>query len=235
MPPAMSFVFAPPTVPSVPVHGSAQRFAVHRIYCVGRNYEDHAKEMGFTGREPPFFFLKPADAVLPVDAGQTGLLPYPSLTANLHHEVELVVAIGQGGRDIPAAQALQHVYGYAVGLDMTRRDLQNDMKKQGRPWCIGKGFEHSAPIGPITPATQADGVAKAAIWLQVNGQDRQRSSTDKLIWNIAETIEHLSHAWELQPGDLIYTGTPEGVGAVVSGDLIEAGIDGLDGLRLRVQ
>ncbi|WP_243020261.1 fumarylacetoacetate hydrolase family protein [Simplicispira sedimenti] len=231
----MSFVFAPPTVPSVPVHGSAQRFAVHRIYCVGRNYEDHAKEMGFTGREPPFFFLKPADAVLPVDAGQTGLLPYPSLTANLHHEVELVVAIGQGGRDIPAAQALQHVYGYAVGLDMTRRDLQNDMKKQGRPWCIGKGFEHSAPIGPITPATQADGVAKAAIWLQVNGQDRQRSSTDKLIWNIAETIEHLSHAWELQPGDLIYTGTPEGVGAVVSGDLIEAGIDGLDGLRLRVQ
>ena len=235
MPPAMSFVFAPPTVPSVPVHGSAQRFAVHRIYCVGRNYEDHAKEMGFTGREPPFFFLKPADAILPVDAGQTGLLPYPSLTANLHHEVELVVAIGQGGRDIPAAQALQHVYGYAVGLDMTRRDLQNDMKKQGRPWCIGKGFEHSAPIGPITPATQADGVAKAAIWLQVNGQDRQRSSTNKLIWNIAETIEHLSHAWELQPGDLIYTGTPEGVGAVVSGDLIEAGIDGLEGLRLRVQ
>ena len=235
MPPAMSFVFAPPPVPSVPVHGSAQRFAVHRIYCVGRNYEDHAKEMGFTGREPPFFFLKPADAVLPVDAGQTGLLPYPSLTANLHHEVELVVAIGQGGRDIPAAQALQHVYGYAVGLDMTRRDLQNDMKKQGRPWCIGKGFEHSAPIGPITPATQADGVAKAAIWLQVNGQDRQRSSTNKLIWNIAETIAHLAHAWELQPGDLIYTGTPEGVGAVVSGDLIEAGIDGLEGLRLRVQ
>jgi fumarylpyruvate hydrolase len=217
------------------VHGSAQRFAVHRIYCVGRNYEDHAKEMGFTGREPPFFFLKPADAVLPVEAGQTGLLPYPSLTANLHHEVELVVAIGQGGRDIPAAQALQHVYGYAVGLDMTRRDLQNDMKKQGRPWCIGKGFEHSAPIGPITPAAQADGVAKAAIWLRVNGQDRQRSSTDKLIWNIAETIEHLSHAWELQPGDLIYTGTPEGVGAVVRGDLIEAGIDGLEGLRLRVQ
>ena len=231
----MSFVIAPPPVPSVPVHGSAQRFAVHRIYCVGRNYEDHAKEMGFTGREPPFFFLKPADAVLPVEAGQTGLLPYPSLTANLHHEVELVVAIGQGGRDIPAAQALQHVYGYAVGLDMTRRDLQNDMKKQGRPWCIGKGFEHSAPIGPITPATQADGVAKAAIWLRVNGQGRQRSSTDKLIWNIAETTEHLSHAWELQPGDLIYTGTPEGVGAVVRGDLIEAGIDGLEGLRLRVQ
>ncbi len=235
MQPAMSFVFAPPPVPSVPVHGSAQRFAVHRIYCVGRNYEDHAKEMGFTGREPPFFFLKPADAVLPVDAGQTGLLPYPSLTSNLHHEVELVVAIGQGGRNIPAAQALQHVYGYAVGLDMTRRDLQNDMKKQGRPWCIGKGFEHSAPIGPITTAAQTGHIAQAALWLQVNGQDRQRSSTGKLIWNIAETIEHLSRAWELAPGDLIYTGTPEGVGAVVSGDLIEAGIDGLDGLRLRVQ
>lgn len=235
MQPAMSFVFTPPPVPSVSVHGSAQRFAVHRIYCVGRNYEDHAKEMGFTGREPPFFFLKPADAVLPMDAGQTGLLPYPSLTSNLHHEVELVVAIGQGGRNIPAAQALQHVYGYAVGLDMTRRDLQNDMKKQGRPWCIGKGFEHSAPIGPITPAAQAGHIAQAALWLQVNGQDRQRSSTGKLIWNIAETIEHLSRAWELAPGDLIYTGTPEGVGAVVSGDLIEAGIDGLDGLRLRVQ
>ena len=235
MPPAMSFVFAPPTVPSVPVHGSAQRFAVHRIYCVGRNYEDHAKEMGFTGREPPFFFLKPADAIVVVNAGETGQLPYPSLTANLHHEIELVVAIGKGGKNIQAADAFSHIYGYAVGLDMTRRDLQNDMKKQGRPWCIGKGFEHSAPIGPITPATQTDGIAKAAIWLQVNGQDRQRSSTNKLIWNIAETIEHLSHAWELQPGDLIYTGTPEGVGAVVSGDLIEAGIDGLEGLRLRVQ
>ena len=234
MPPAMSFVFAPPTVPSVPVHGSAQRFAVHRIYCVGRNYEDHAKEMGFTGREPPFFFLKPADAVLPVDAGQTGLLPYPSLTANLHHEVELVVAIGQGGRDIPAAQALQHVYGYAVGLDMTRRDLQNDMKKQGRPWCIGKGFDASAPIGPITPAAQAGDVANAPIWLQVNGADRQRSTVTQLIWNIAETIEHLSAAWELQPGDLIYTGTPEGVGAVVRGDTLEGGVGGLTPLRLTV-
>jgi fumarylpyruvate hydrolase len=217
------------------LHGGAERFAVHRIYCVGRNYAEHAQEMGFTGREPPFFFLKPADAVVPVADGETGEIAYPSLTANLHHEIELVVAIGQGGRDIRAAHALQHIWGYAIGLDMTRRDLQNDMKKQGRPWCIGKAFEHSAPIGPITPATQADGVAKAAIWLQVNGQDRQRSSTNKLIWNIAETIEHLSHAWELQPGDLIYTGTPEGVGAVVSGDLIEAGIDGLEGLRLRVQ
>jgi fumarylpyruvate hydrolase len=152
----MSFVFVPPRTQR-PVHGSAQRFPVHRIYCVGRNYEDHAKEMGFTGREPPFFFLKPADAWWWwTPARPAHALPQPD--ANLHHEIELVVAIGQGGRDIAAADALQHVYGYAVGLDMTRRDLQNDMKKQGRPWCIGKGFEHSAPIGPITPAAQAGDV-----------------------------------------------------------------------------
>ena len=230
----MSYVFPPPAVASVPVHGSTARFAVHRIYCVGRNYAEHAKEMGFTGREPPFFFMKPADAVVPVNANDIGNLPYPSLTANLHHEVELVVAIGKGGKNIPAATALQHVYGYAVGLDMTRRDLQNDMKKQGRPWCIGKGFDHSAPIGPITPAEQAGDVAQAAIWLQVNSQERQRSSVAQLIWSIAETIEHLSAAWTLQPGDLIYTGTPEGVGAVLPGDVLEAGIDGLGELRLRV-
>lgn len=230
----MSYVFSPPVVASVPVLESAARFAVHRIYCVGRNYVEHAKEMGFTGREPPFFFMKPADAVVPVSADDIGTLPYPSLTANLHHEVELVVAIGKGGKNIPAATALQHVYGYAIGLDMTRRDLQNDMKKQGRPWCIGKGFDHSAPIGPITPAEQAGDIAQAPIWLRVNGQERQRSSVAQLIWSIAETIEHLSAAWALQPGDLIYTGTPEGVGAVVPGDLLESGIDGLGTLRLRV-
>ena len=230
----MRYVFPPAPVASVPVVGRAERFPVHRIYCVGRNYEEHAKEMGFTGREPPFFFMKPADAVLPVEPGQTAPLPYPSLTANLHHEIELVVAIGQGGKNIAAADALQHIYGYAVGLDMTRRDLQNDMKKQGRPWCIGKGFDASAPIGPITPAAQAGDVQHAAIWLQVNGQDRQRSTVAQLIWNVAETIEHLSAAWELQPGDLIYTGTPEGVGAVVRGDVLEGGVDGLGTLRLQV-
>ena len=230
----MSYVFPPPTPTSVPVIGSAERFAVHRIYCVGRNYAEHAKEMGFTGREPPFFFMKPADAVLAVNDGDIGTLPYPSLTANLHHEIELVVAIGKGGKNIAAADALQHVYGYAIGLDMTRRDLQNDMKKQGRPWCIGKGFDDSAPIGPITPAAQAGDVAQAAIWLQINGQERQCSNVSQLIWSIAETIEHLSNAWTLQPGDLIYTGTPEGVGAVVQGDLLEAGVDGLGTLRLRV-
>jgi fumarylpyruvate hydrolase len=230
----MSYVFSPAPVASVPVVDSGDRFPVHRIYCVGRNYEEHAKEMGFTGREPPFFFLKPADAIVAVNAGETGLLPYPSLTANLHHEIELVVAIGKGGKNIKAADALQHIYGYAVGLDMTRRDLQNDMKKQGRPWCLGKGFDASAPIGPITPAAQAGDIAHAAIWLQVNGADRQRSNVSQLIWNIGETIEHLSAAWELAPGDLIYTGTPEGVGAVVRGDTLEGGVDGLPTLRLSV-
>jgi fumarylpyruvate hydrolase len=230
----MSFVFPPPATVSVPVVGTSERFPVHRVYCVGRNYEEHAKEMGFTGREPPFFFLKPADAVVVVEAGQTGTIPYPSLTKNLHHEIELVVAIGKGGKDIKAADALKHIYGYAVGLDMTRRDLQGEMKKQGRPWCIGKAYDHSAPIGPITPAAQAGDVAKAELYLQVNGKDRQRSHVSKLIWNIAETIEHLSAAWELQPGDLIYTGTPEGVAAVVSGDTMVSEVKGLGILTVNV-
>ncbi|CAM8653923.1 MhpD 2-keto-4-pentenoate hydratase/2-oxohepta-3-ene-1,7-dioic acid hydratase (catechol pathway) [Comamonadaceae bacterium] len=230
----MSFVFTPPAIPSVAVTGQAARFPVHRIYCVGRNYEDHAKEMGHTGREPPFFFMKPADTVLPADAGQTVDMPYPTLTANLHHEVELVVAIGTGGSNIAAADAHRHIYGYAVGLDMTRRDLQNDMKKQGRPWCIGKGFEHSAPIGPITLAADVPGVEAAGIALQVNGTDRQRSTVSKLIWNIAETIEQLSAAWTLQPGDLIYTGTPEGVGAVLRGDVLSATVEELEPLTVRM-
>ena len=230
----MSYVFPPAPAPSVPVVGTEAQFPVHRIYCVGRNYEEHAKEMGFTGREPPFFFTKPADAIVVAPPGATTPLPYPSLTTNLHHEIELVVAIGKGGKNIAAADALSHIYGYAVGLDMTRCDLQNDMKKQGRPWSIGKGFDYSAPIGPITPAAQAGDVGKAGIWLQVNGVDRQRSNVAQLIWNIAETIEHLSAAWELQPGDLIYTGTPEGVGAVVTGDVLEGGVDGLGSIRLKL-
>jgi fumarylpyruvate hydrolase len=230
----MSFVFTPPPLVSVPVVGTLDRFPVRRVYCVGRNYEEHAKEMGFTGREPPFFFLKPADAVVVVEAGQTGVIPYPTLTSNLHHEIELVAAIGTGGKNIKAADALKHVFGYAVGLDMTRRDLQADMKKQGRPWCIGKAYDHSAPIGPITPADKAGDVANAEIWLQVNGKDRQRSTVSKLIWNLAETIEHLSVAWELQPGDLIYTGTPEGVAAVVSGDTMVGEVKGLGTLTVKV-
>ena len=230
----MSFVFTPPPQACVPVVGQSAFFPVHRIYCVGRNYAEHAKEMGFTGREAPFFFMKPADAVLPSANGADVSMPYPTLTSNLHHEIELVVAIGKGGKNIPAAQAMDHIWGYAVGLDMTRRDLQNDMKKQGRPWCIGKAFEASAPISAITPASQAGNVEQAEIWLQVNGQDRQRSNVNQLIWNIAETIEHLSQAWELQPGDLIMTGTPEGVAAVQTGDVLEGGITGLGTLRVRI-
>ena len=230
----MSYVIPPAAPASVPVVGRAERFAVHRIYCVGRNYAEHAREMGFTGREPPFFFMKPADAVLPVAQGETGHLPYPTLTQDLHHEIELVVAIGQGGSNIAAQDALQHVWGYAVGLDMTRRDLQGEMKKQGRPWCIGKAFDHSAPIGPITPAEAVPGIAQATIQLDVNGRQRQHSNVSRLIWNIGETIEHLSAAWELQPGDLIFTGTPEGVAAVVAGDTMEGRVEGLQGIRIAV-
>ena len=230
----MSFVVTPPAIPSIPVVGESARFPIHRIYCVGRNYEEHAKEMGHTGREAPFFFMKPADAALVAEAGQTVDMPYPTLTSNLHHEVELVVAIGKGGANIAAADAHLHIYGYAVGLDMTRRDLQNEMKKQGRPWCIGKGFDFSAPIGPITPAAQVPAIHNAVIALQVNGQDRQRSTIAKLIWNIAETIEQLSAAWTLQPGDLIFTGTPEGVGAVVRGDMLLASVEGLQPLQVQL-
>jgi fumarylpyruvate hydrolase len=217
----MPYVFPPSDPISVPVVGQPERFPVHRIYCVGRNYVEHAQEMGHSGREAPFFFLKPTDAVLVAEPGSTVAMPYPSLTSNLHHEIELVVAIGVGGSNIKAADAAKHIYGYAVGLDMTRRDLQNDMKKQGRPWCIGKGFEHSAPIGPITPASQVPGIATADI--------------HKLIWSVAETIEHLSIAWTLQPGDLIFTGTPEGVGAVVRDDTLVGGIKGLQSIQVRVE
>ncbi|MFY8102939.1 MAG: fumarylacetoacetate hydrolase family protein [Ramlibacter sp.] len=231
----MSFVFPPPACVSVPVVGRAERFPVARVYCVGRNYEEHAKEMGFTGREPPFFFMKPADALVVAEGAQTISIPYPSQTQNLHHEIELVVAIGIGGRNIRAADAHRHVFGYAVGLDMTRRDLQGEMKKQGRPWEIGKAFDHSAPIGPITPVAQAGAIERAGISLQVNGQDRQRSDVSKLIWNIAETIEHLSAAWDLQPGDLIFTGTPEGVAAVVAGDTMAGAVVGLTPITVHVR
>jgi fumarylpyruvate hydrolase len=230
----MSFVVKPPATVSVPVVGLTERFPVNRVYCVGRNYEEHAKEMGFTGREPPFFFLKPANALVVIEDGQTGNLPYPSLTQNFHHEIELVVAIGTGGKNIKAADAMKHIYGYAVGLDMTRRDLQNEAKKLGRPWDIGKGFDHSAPIGPITRAADAGDIENAEIYLQVNGQDRQRSETSKLIWNIAESIEHLSAAWELQPGDLIMSGTPAGVAAVVKGDTLIGGVTGIGTLSVKV-
>ncbi len=230
----MKLAIPAPAPVTLPIVGNSDRFPVRRVYCVGRNYAEHAKEMGFTGREAPFFFMKPADALLVVEPGQTGQMAYPTLTQDLHHEIELVVAIGRGGSHIRAADAMQHVWGYGVGLDMTRRDLQGEMKKQGRPWEIGKAFEQSGPIGALTPAAQAGDVTQAAIWLQVNGQDRQRSDVSKLIWNIAETIEHLSAAWTLAPGDLIFTGTPEGVAAVKAGDTMEGGVTGLTPLRVAV-
>lgn len=230
----MSYVFAPSPVVSVPVMGRTERFPVHRVYCVGRNYEEHAKEMGFTGREPPFFFLKPADAIVAAEAGQTIAIDYPSLTHNLHHEVELVVAIGQGGRNIAAQDAQRHIFGYAVGLDMTRRDLQMRMREMGRPWEIGKAFDRSAPIGPLYPASQVGHPRHAAISLQVDGEDRQRSDIDQLIWSVAETVSYLSRFFELRPGDLVFTGTPEGVGAVERGERMLGAIDGLGELSVRV-
>ena len=229
----MQLVIASPQTPTVPVLGGGG-FPVHRIYCVGRNYAEHAQEMGATGREPPFFFMKPADAVLPVPQGGTGQMHHPGMTSNLHHEVELVVAIGIGGRHIPVDRALQHVWGYAVGLDMTRRDLQNEMKKQGRSWEIGKAFEESAPIGTLHPVSAVGHPARGAITLSVNGAPRQRGDLSDQIWNVAETIATLSQAWTLAPGDLIFTGTPAGVGAVGVGDEMRGEIEGLGALNVRV-
>ena len=218
---------------TVPVAGGGE-FPVHRIYCVGRNYAEHAQEMGHTGREPPFFFMKPNDSLVPVAESATGEVDYPTLTKSLHHEIELVVAIGQGGKHIPAAQAAAHIWGYAVGLDMTRRDLQNEMKKQGRPWEIGKAFERSAPIGPLVAKAQCGELLNGLITLHVNGTLKQKGDLADVIWNVAETIEQLSQAWELQAGDLIFTGTPAGVGAVVSGDVMEGAIVGLGTLKVAV-
>jgi fumarylpyruvate hydrolase len=230
----MSLVIAAPAPITIPVAGGGS-FPVRRIYCVGRNYEEHAKEMGFTGREPPFFFMKPADAIVNVAEGTIDESPYPAGTSNLHYEIELVAAIGIGGANIKAADAMKHVWGYAVGLDMTRRDLQGVAKKEGRPWEIGKAFDQSAPIGPIVPAAAAGNPGNAAITLSVNGQMKQSSSTSKLIWSIAESIEHLTTYWRLEPGDLIFTGTPEGVGAVVSGDLMEGAVAGVGSLKVKVR
>jgi fumarylpyruvate hydrolase len=231
----MSYVIAPPPVTAVPVHGSSDTYPVRRVYCVGRNYAAHAREMGFDpDREPPFFFCKPADAVVPAPYGTTLELAYPAETSNYHYEIELVAAIGKGGANIEADRALEHVWGYGVGLDMTRRDLQMKMREAGRPWEIGKAFDRGAPLAPLHRATETGHFDKAPIWLQVNGKDRQRSDTSMLIWSVAETIADLSRYFRLEPGDLIYTGTPEGVGPVQRGDLMEGGIEGLGTLRVRV-
>ncbi|MEB0139198.1 MULTISPECIES: fumarylacetoacetate hydrolase family protein [unclassified Undibacterium] len=232
----MNFVFAPAAVPAIPVVGSADYFPVHRIYCVGRNYAEHAKEMGDSGREAPFFFSKPADAVLPVAAGARGCMPYPSRTKELHHEVELVVALSSGGSHITLADAASHIWGYAVGLDMTRRDLQAQAKQGGRPWCTAKGFDHSAPIGALTRCTDlsADFLTSGSLDLQVNGIERQRGRLDQMIWQVAEIIVELSQLYQLQAGDLIFTGTPAGVASVVRGDLLTAQVDGLATLTVEL-
>lgn len=230
----MQTVFPIPEPTLIPVAGSQAAFPVRRVYCVGRNYAEHAKEMGFTGREDPFFFCKPADAVLYVPEGETGELPYPSRTSDLHYEIELVVALGSGGRDLSVEQAAACIYGYAVGLDMTRRDLQGVAKKQGRPWEVGKAFDHGAPMGPIHPAEKVGALEQAGITLEVNGETRQDGCVSQMIWKVAESISYLSGLFELKAGDLIFTGTPEGVGAVVPGDLMVGAVRGVGELRVKV-
>ena len=231
----MAFVFPPESPVAVPVAGSDAQFAVRRVYCVGRNYAAHAREMGFDpDREPPFFFCKPADAVVPVAYGETLELAYPSQTTNYHYEAELVAVIGKGGSDIPLERALDHVWGYAVGLDMTRRDLQMKMREMGRPWEIGKAFDHSAPIGPIHPASEVGHFESAGLWLTVNDETKQKSDVSHLIWSVAETVAYLSKFFRLEPGDVIFTGTPEGVGAVKKGDTMKVGVERLGEVTVRV-
>lgn len=219
----------------IPVAGSDEMFPVRRIYCIGRNYAAHAREMGSDPtREPPFFFQKPTDAIQFVAPGTVGNHAYPTLTKNYHYEVELVAALWKGGRDIPITSALEHVYGYAVGLDMTRRDLQRAMGDEKKPWEIGKSFDHSAPIGPLHRVAQVGHFTKGTIWLKVNGQTKQNATLNHMIWSVAEQISRLSMANALFPGDIIYSGTPENVGPVVRGDRIDCHIDGLPDLAVRI-
>ncbi|MCK6405620.1 MAG: fumarylacetoacetate hydrolase family protein [Rhodocyclaceae bacterium] len=229
----MSFVVPPPVTPSLAVAASDARFPIRRVYCVGRNYADHAREMGAheqaDGREPPFFFSKPADAVVP-----EGDVPYPPATANLQHEIELVVALGRGGANIPVAEALDCVFGYAAGLDLTRRDLQARAKEKGHPWDMGKGFDASAPTGALHAVAQTGHPRSGAVWLRVNGETRQTGDLADMSWNVAEIIANLSTFVRLAPGDLIFTGTPAGVSTVVRGDVLEGGVDGVGSLRVRL-
>jgi fumarylpyruvate hydrolase len=224
-----AFVIDPPARASLPVRGSDQRFPVRRIYCVGRNYAAHAKEMGKDPeREPPFFFQKPADAL--VENGV--VVPYPPQTKNLHHEIEWVVAIGRGGRNIPAADANAHVLGYSVGIDLTRRDLQNAAKDLGRPWEWGKSFDHSAPCSALVMTEEIGHPQSGRIWLSVNGVIRQQGDIADLIWSVPEVIAEISASMGLEAGDLIYTGTPAGVGAVTVGDVIEGGVEGVADIKI---
>lgn len=226
----MSYVITPAPQPSVEVRGMRDRFPVRRIFCVGRNYAAHAREMGNDDREPPFFFTKPADAI--VASGSS--VPYALRTQNFHHEAELVVALGSGGANIPVAKAHSVIYGYAIGIDLTRRDLQSDAKDHGRPWDTSKGFDKSAPIGAIRPVSAGGIIESARIWLSVNGKMRQDANIAEMTWKVPEIIAELSTLFEIAAGDLIYTGTPAGVGPLVRGDSVEAGIDGLDPLAIRI-
>ncbi|NQV56376.1 MAG: fumarylacetoacetate hydrolase family protein [Rhodospirillales bacterium] len=227
----MSYVVSEGDKPVLPIEGSKDQFPVRRIYCVGRNYRAHAIEMGANpDRDPPFFFMKPADAI--VQNGAT--IPYPSQTENFHYEIELVVAIGKGGTDIAEADSLNHVWGYGVGIDLTRRDIQNKAKEMGRPWDMGKGFDNSAPCTALKPVSDVGHPADGAIWLKVNGEVQQESTIDLHIWSVPETISYLSGLVALQPGDLIYMGTPEGVGPVVAGDVMDGHIDGVGDIQITV-
>ena len=217
--------------PSIAVAGGEDRFPVRRIYCIGRNYGAHAREMGHDpDREPPFWFAKPADAIVPSGS----VIDYPPRTENLHHEIELVVAIGKAGADVAVGDALEHVYGYAVGIDLTRRDLQKEAKSQGRPWVTAKGFDQSAPVSALHTVQDVGHPASGRIWLSVNGEIRQQGDLNELIWSVAEAIAELSTLFALSPGDLIFTGTPAGVGAVVAGDQITGGIDGIDEIKITI-
>jgi fumarylpyruvate hydrolase len=226
-----NYVISPPAVVAVPVRGKSGQFPVHRIYCVGRNYAAHAIEMGGDpNREPPFFFQKNPDNLVLGGAD----FPYPPKSSNVHHEIEMVVAIGKGGRDIPVAKALEHVYGYAVGIDMTRRDLQDECKKAARPWEIAKAFEHSAPMSDIVPAAEIGHPAKGAIWLKVNGETKQQGDLNQLIWKVPEMVSYLSGLFDLQPGDLIMSGTPSGVAAIKRGDVMEGFCEGVGSVKAKV-
>jgi len=229
------FTFTPPAQPTIAIDGTDTVFPVRRIYCVGRNYAAHAREMGGDDREPPFFFSKPADAVVNCPPGMTVAIGYPSATNDLHYEVELVAALSSGGRDLTSEQGLAAVFGYGIGIDLTRRDLQNGFKAKGQPWDAAKGFDYSAPISPLRPVT-ASGHASpdARIWLKCDGAIRQDSQIDAMIWSVGETIAQCSRLWTLAAGDLIFTGTPEGVGPVLRGQTLEAGIDGVGALSLRI-
>jgi fumarylpyruvate hydrolase len=229
----MAHVIPAAPVPVVPVKGGGE-FPVHRIYCVGRNYVEHAQEMGHTGREPPFFFTKPADTVVYVPEGETGRVDYPSLTKNFHHEIELVVAIGKGGRDIKASDAVAFIWGYGVGLDMTRRDLQGKAKDTGRPWEVGKAFEASAPCTAIVPAAKIGHPTSGAVTLDINGERRQTGDLNQMIWKVPEMISYLSGLFTLAAGDIIFAGTPSGVGPVKRGDKLVGRVEGVGTLELRV-